>query len=184
MEFTKILFSVILMAVMGSAAVSLSFMNQQQALAQQNQTSEEEQNKKIILDLSKLKLSVEEEMSHLLENDTIIHTGDKPFDREQLRKQSKEFFTAFPDMKAVPELILAENDLLGILWNFTGTHQGEYLGIPATGKPVTLRIAEFMRFSDGKITEYWPVPDATDLYLDIGYLIPSNSTNAIVAASQ
>ena len=134
MEFTKILFSVILMAVMGSAAVALSFMNQQQALAQQNQTSEEEQNKKIILDLSKLKLSVEEEMSHLLENDTIIHSGDKPFDREQLRKQSKEFFTAFPDMKAVPEVIVAENDLVGILWNFSGTHQSDVPWYPCNWK--------------------------------------------------
>jgi predicted ester cyclase len=175
MEFPKILFGVILMAVMGSAAVALSFMNQQQALAQQNQTSEE-QNKKLILDISKLKLSIEEEMGHLLANDTVIHS-DKPFDRQQLRNQSKEFFTAFPDMKAVPEVIVAEDDLLGVLWTFNGTHQGEFLGIPATGKPVTLRIAEFMRISNGTITEYWPVPDATDLYLDIGYLVHRNETN-------
>jgi steroid delta-isomerase-like uncharacterized protein len=177
MEFPKILFGVILMAVMGSAAVALSFMNQQQALAQQNQTSEE-QNKKLILDISKLNLSIEEEMGHLLANDTVIHS-DKPFDRQQLRNQSKEFFTAFPDMKAEPEVIVAEDDLLGVLWTFNGTHQGEFLGIPASGKPVTLRIAEFMRISNGTITEYWPVPDATDLYLDIGYLVHRNETNTI-----
>ena len=176
MEFPKILFTVILMAIMGSAAVALSCMNQQQALAQQNQTSEEEQNKKLILDIAKLKLSIEEELSHLLANDTIVHS-DKPFDRQQLRNQSKEFFTAFPDMKAVPEVIVAEGDLLGVLWTFNGTQQGEYLGIPATGKPVTLKIAEFMRISNGTITEYWPVPDATDLYLDIGYLVHRNATN-------
>ena len=80
-------------------------------------------------------------------------------------------------MKAVPEVIVAEDDLLGVLWTFNGTHQGEFLGIPATGKPVTLRIAEFMRISNGTITEYWPVPDATDLYLDIGYLVHRNATN-------
>ena len=181
MEFTKILFSVILMAVMGSAAVALSFMNQQQALAQQNQTSEEEQNKKIILDILKLKYHSDEEIGHLLANDTIIHS-DKAVGREQFRNISKDFMTAFPDMKKAAEVIVAENDLVGVLWNFSGTHQGEYLGIPATGKPVTLRMAEFMRISNGTITEYWPVPDATDLYLDIGYLVHRNATNTTATA--
>ena len=176
MEFPKILFGVILMAVMGSAAVALSFMNQQQALAQQNQTSEE-QNKKLILDILKLRYHVDEEIGHLLADDAIIHIDDKPVDRQQLRNQSKEFMTAFPDMKKAAEVVVAEDDLVGVLWTFNGTHQGEYLGIPATGKPVTLRIAEFMRISNGTITEYWPVPDATDLYLDIGYLVHRNETN-------
>ena len=175
MEFPKVLFTVILMVVMGFAAVALLLINQQQTLAQQNQTTEE-QNKKFILGIAKLKLSVEEELSHFLENDTIVHS-DKPFDRQQLRNQSKEFFAAFPDMKAVPEVIVAENDLLGVLWNFSGTQHGEYLGIPATGKPVSFRLAEFMKISNGKITEYWPVPDDTDMYLDIGYLVHRNATN-------
>ena len=87
MEFPKILFGVILMAVMGSGTVALLFMNQQQALAQQNQTSEE-QNKKLILDISKLKLSIEEEMGHLLANDTVIHS-DKPFDRSNSETNQK-----------------------------------------------------------------------------------------------
>jgi predicted ester cyclase len=177
MEFPKILFGVILMAVMGSAAVALSSMNQQQALAQQNQTSEE-QNKKLILDILKLRYHVDEEIGHLLADDAIIHIDDKPVDRQLLRNQSKEFMTAFPDMKKAAEVIVAEDDLIGVLWTFNGTHQGEYLGIPASGKPVTLRMVEFMRISNGTIMEYWPVPDATDLYLDIGYLVHRNETNA------
>jgi predicted ester cyclase len=176
MEFPKILSSVILMAIMGSAAVALSFMNQQQALAQQNQTSEEEQNKKLILDILKLKYHVDEEIGHLLADDAIIHS-DKAVDNQQFKNQSKDFMTAFPDMKKTAEVIVAEDDLVGVLWAFNGTQQGEYLGIPATGKPVTFRLAEFMRISNGTITEYWPVPDATDLYLDIGYLVHRNATN-------
>jgi len=181
MEFTKILFSVILMAVMGSTAVALSFMNQQQTLAQQNQTSEEEKNKKIVLDILKLKYHSDEEIGHLLANDAIIHS-DKAVGNDQFKNISKDFMTAFPDMKKAAEVIVAENDLVGVLWNFSGTHQAEYLGIPATGKPVTLRMAEFMRFSDGKIVEYWPVPDGTDLYLDIGYLVHHNATNTTSTA--
>ena len=87
MEFPKVLFIVILLAVMGFAAVALSLINQQQTLAQQNQTSEE-QNKKLILGIAKLKLSVEEELSHFLENDTIVHS-DKPFDRAATQKPIK-----------------------------------------------------------------------------------------------
>ena len=102
----------------------------------------------------------------------------KQTDNQQFKDQSKAFMTAFPNMKKEVEVILAENDVVGVLWKFSGTQQGEYLGIPATGKPVTFRLAEFMKFSNGKITEYWPVPDATDLYLDIGYLVHRNATNA------
>ena len=163
------------MAVMGSVALTLSLINQQQALAQQNQTSEE-QNKKLILDILKLKYHSDEEIGHLLADDAIIHS-DKADSNQQFKNQSKEFMTAFPDMKKEVEVVVAENDVVGVLWKFNGTQRGEYLGIPATGKPVTFRLAEFMKFSNGKITEYWPVPDATDLYLDIGYLVHRNATN-------
>ena len=94
MEFPKILFGVILMAVMGSAAVALSFMNQQQALAQQNQTSEE-QNKKLILDILKLRYHVDEEIGHLLADDAIIHIDDKPVDRRATQKPIKRIHDCF-----------------------------------------------------------------------------------------
>ena len=61
------------MVVMGFAAVALSLINQQQTLAQQNQTSEE-QNKKLILDILKLKYHNDEEIGHLLADDAIIHS--------------------------------------------------------------------------------------------------------------
>jgi len=181
MEFPKVLFTVILMAVMGFAAVALLLINQQQTLAQQNQTTEE-QNKKLILDILKLEYHSDEEIGHLLADDAIIHS-DKAVDNQQFKKQSKDFMTAFPNMKKEVEVILAENDVVGVLWKFSGTQQGEYLGIPATGKPVTFRLAEFMKFSNGKIKEYWPVPDATDFYLDIGYLVHRNATIATNATN-
>ena len=42
-----------------------------------------------------------------------------------------------------------------------GTHQREFLGIPATGKSVNVWMSEFMRILNGTITEFWPVADGT-----------------------
>ena len=173
MRYNKGFLSLILIVVMCAAAVAYSPMNRQQVLAQQNQTSEE-QNKKLVLDIQKMGLNKEEEYQQFLADAKIHGTI---VDKNRLKNLTADFIRAFPDIKATPELIVAEGDLVAVLWNFNGTHQGEYLEIPATGEPVTLRIVEFMRISNGEITDYWNIPDATDLLIDIGYLVHSNATN-------
>ena len=159
---------------------SLSPINdEQQVQAQENQTSEE-QNKRLVLDLPKSGLEIEEEIDRFLTNESTIH-NEEVVDLQHLKNISKDFLTAFPDMNAEPEVIVAEDDMVGVLWTYKGTHLGEYLGVPATGKPVTLKMAEFMKLSNGTISEYWNVPDATGLLLNIGYLVHSNATNATTA---
>jgi steroid delta-isomerase-like uncharacterized protein len=44
-------------------------------------------------------------------------------------------------------------------WSLTGTHRGAFLGIPPTGKAVTLRGIDMYRIHDGKIAEHWNVVD-------------------------
>jgi predicted ester cyclase len=51
-----------------------------------------------------------------------------------------DFFKAFPDWRAAIEHIAAENDLVAVFLNGSGTHKGEFLGIPPTNKLVNMRL--------------------------------------------
>jgi predicted ester cyclase len=73
--------------------------------------------------------------------------------------------------------------MVAVLWTLNGTHSGEYLGVPPTGKHVSFKMAEFMKITNGTISEYWNVPDATDLLIDIGYLVKNNATNTTTTAA-
>jgi predicted ester cyclase len=126
---------------------------------------------------------MEEEISQSLIENATIH-AQKVENLKTLHNKSLDFQMAFPDKKAVPEVIVAEDDLVGVLWAMNGTHQREYLGIPATGKPVNVWMAEFMRISNGTITEYWPVVDGTDMLIDLGYLVHRNATNTTATTPQ
>ena len=59
--------------------------------------------------------------------------------------------TAFPDINFTIEDMIAEGDLVGIRWTNTGTQQGEYMGIPATGISTVGAGMAIHRIADGKI---------------------------------
>ena len=68
-------------------------------------------------------------------------------------------FAAFPDFHLTAEDVLAEGDKVVLRWTFTGTHEGELMGIPPTGKQVTYTGIVINRFADGKIVEDWEIAD-------------------------
>jgi steroid delta-isomerase-like uncharacterized protein len=62
---------------------------------------------------------------------------------------------AFPDLNSVVEDIFGERDRIAIRWTATGTHRGEYLGVPATGRPVTINGISLGRIHARRIVEEW-----------------------------
>lgn len=62
---------------------------------------------------------------------------------------------AFPDVVATVNLWVVEDDLVTAYVTYNGTHQAEFLGVPATGKAVTWSIIDIWRVRDGKIVELW-----------------------------
>ena len=58
---------------------------------------------------------------------------------------------SFPDLHCTVEEIIAEGDTVAYRWTMRGTHQAEYDGIPATGKPVKATGITILHFADGKI---------------------------------
>ncbi|MEE4216628.1 MAG: ester cyclase [Xanthomonadales bacterium] len=82
------------------------------------------------------------------------------------------FLEAFPDRYAAPHAALfAEGDYVCVTgWpSVVGTHKGRYLGYPATGKQVEMRVMDFWRNEQGLLAENWVLIDMLDLFLQFGY---------------
>jgi predicted ester cyclase len=52
----------------------------------------------------------------------------------------------------------------------SGTHDGAFMGVPATGRPIQVQAMNFYRIADGKIVEEFGQPDMLGLMMQIGAL--------------
>ena len=82
-----------------------------------------------------------------------------------------EFQHSFPDLKISPETMLADDDKVALAYTMTGTQDGPFMGIPATGKKVKVRGLQIARFNDdAKIVERWGSSDTAGILQQIGAL--------------
>src|SRR5262245_49730936 len=79
-----------------------------------------------------------------------------------------QYLSAFADAQSVVEDQVAEGDRVVVRLTFTGTHTGSWMGIPPTGKPVTVRGMALYRLQDGKIVEQWTIGDTLGLLQQLG----------------
>lgn len=76
--------------------------------------------------------------------------------------------TAFPDLQMTLDDLVGEGDRVVQRLTARGTHQGEFLGVPASGKEVNIWLMVISRMADGKIAEEWQMVDALTLLQQIG----------------
>ena len=94
---------------------------------------------------------------------------------EGVRQQFDGFRQAFPDFAATVLQQVAEGDLVVTRKVFRGTHRGELMGIPPTGRAVEIHVIDIIRLQDGRIVEHWGVVDRLGLLQQLG-AIPEPST--------
>ena len=76
---------------------------------------------------------------------------------------------AFPDMLMDVQDVIASGDKVVVRARYTGTHQGEFMGMPATGKSVDLQLIDIFRLgSDGLVREHWGVYDTLLMMQQLG----------------
>jgi steroid delta-isomerase-like uncharacterized protein len=75
---------------------------------------------------------------------------------------------AFPDLHVAVEDVIAEGDKVVSRNTVTGTHRGEYRGLPPTGKSVSYNEIFIFRFIDGRIAEIWGVVDVLSQLRQLG----------------
>ena len=95
--------------------------------------------------------------------DEVLNQGELSVIKELFVANLVEDFTsavtgsraAFPDLKVEVDDQFAEGDRVVSRWHATATHRGEFLGVQATGKRITITAIHIHRIEDGKIAQLW-----------------------------
>jgi steroid delta-isomerase-like uncharacterized protein len=79
-----------------------------------------------------------------------------------------EMRTAFPDLKADLAALVADDESIAFAYTLSGTHKGPLMGIPPTGKKMSIRGVQFSKFRDGKMVERWGSSDQLGMLQQLG----------------
>lgn len=110
-------------------------------------------------------------VEELFAPDFVLHDPSVPQEVrgvEALKQYITMYRTAYPDTRFTVEDQIAEGDRVVTRWTGQGTQQGELMGIPPTGKQVTVTGIELDRISGGKIEETWVNYDALGMMQQLG----------------
>jgi len=73
-----------------------------------------------------------------------------------------------PDMQLPIEDVIAEGEKVLVRLRVKGTHGGELMGLPATGKPIDIGVMDLFHVRDGKLIEHWALLDNLGLLRQVG----------------
>jgi steroid delta-isomerase-like uncharacterized protein len=88
--------------------------------------------------------------------------------RAGLKTMIAEVRAAFPDHRSVIEDIFAAGEKVACRWTSSGTHSGEFMGVPATGRVVSTNGITISRIVHGQIAEQWTAWETPDLLRGLG----------------
>ncbi|MBP2159953.1 MULTISPECIES: ester cyclase [Asticcacaulis] len=113
-------------------------------------------------------------VDELVSPDVVSHDPlpGQPAGAEGLKQTLQVFHTAFPDLHADIEDLIAEDDKVMARVRVTGTHKGEFMGQKATGHALAYPEVVTVRIRDGRIVEHWSVADTAPLREAVG-LVPA-----------
>jgi steroid delta-isomerase-like uncharacterized protein len=106
----------------------------------------------------------------LLADDYVLHmTGSpQPMTAQEFTGFGQMFFAAIPDLTHTIDAMVVAGDDVAIRLTVAGTHQHELMGVPGSGRAVSVNSFNFYRFRGGKIAEQWVNFDAMGLMQQIG----------------
>src|SRR5215211_3124413 len=109
-------------------------------------------------------------IDELVEPDALVRTP-LPIEAtgaELLKEVFARLLRAYPDLHITVDDLIEEGDKVVMRDTVTGTHQGEYMGMPPTGKSVTYSEIFIARFAGGRIAETWGVVDVFSQMKQLG----------------
>lgn len=116
-------------------------------------------------------------MDELYATDFVMHGNTESEEIRGLKnvKQSmSEYLNAFPDLHYTLDDIIVEGDKAAVRCTVTGTHRGEFMGVPATNRKVKVQAFAIDRVAGGKIVEEWGMHDALGMMQQLGIVPKSN----------
>jgi steroid delta-isomerase-like uncharacterized protein len=110
------------------------------------------------------------ENEHIYSEQYVGHAGAQNYTRAQDRAATEGWKSFSPEGKMTIHQIIAEGDLVAVLWTGEGVNTGAGNGLPATGKPFRATAMTMFRLADGKIVEEWSVFDNYSLLSQLDLL--------------
>jgi predicted ester cyclase len=105
-----------------------------------------------------------EVFNELVLADAIDHSGSTDVRGvEGFKVRTRAVHAAFQDVEVVVEDLLVDGDRVAWRWTLTGTHRGPFLGIPPTGRRVTMTGINIQRVANGVVVEHWSNADQLGL---------------------
>ena len=93
-----------------------------------------------------------------------------PADCEGIKILTAMFRGAFPDSYFTVEDMVAEGDKVATRKTFHGTHEGEFMGMPPSGRAVSMGLIDIVRIYDGRVVEHWAMGDSLGLMQQLGVI--------------
>lgn len=110
-------------------------------------------------------------IDELFAPDFVEHQAGIGPGRDGVKGSIQTLRTAFPDLHLTLENVVADGDIVWARLSATGTHEGPFMGLPGTGRPVRVDVIDIVRVADGRLVEHWGVADRLSLAQQIG-LVP------------
>lgn len=107
-------------------------------------------------------------LPELMHEDYIQHNPLVEAGRDGFQTFFESWFAASPDFQYELKQIISEDDTVWAHGTYSGTHDGDWLGVPATGKVYSFDAVDIFRIEDGKLAEHWDVLDAYTLFKQLG----------------
>ena len=104
--------------------------------------------------------------------DYVNHNAFVADGREANRQFWTVFFAGLPDVRVTMEDLVVSGDRVVGRFVYRGTHTGDLMGIPASGKPVEMRSIDIWRVQDGMFVEHWDELNLMQVFQQIGALPP------------
>ena len=130
---------------------------------------------------NKRKLEVINEIispSHALQASNIFGSSIGP---EAYKRNVLLFFAGYPDLHWTIEDTIAEKDKVVACWTISGTHKGDYLGVPATNKKVSVEGITIHQITNGKIMDSYVSWDIWGMMQQLGVVPVLGQTKSVTA---
>lgn len=95
-------------------------------------------------------------------------TAGKVQGREDVEQLIRDMHAAFPNLQVTATDLLTGEDMLMGEWTMSGTHEGEFMGTPATGREVEVRGMSKILIEDGQVTEERVYSDPQEMMEQLG----------------
>jgi len=117
-----------------------------------------------------------DQLRQILTDDYVMEFPGQPnLDKEAFVQFCMGWYAAFPDLTHNVQETICEDDRVAIRIVVRGTHLGEFMGLPATGRSISMNSLGIGTVRDGRVSKLWTLPDVMGMMQQLG-AIPEPAT--------